>query len=80
MARSPMDAGMPLGTARLLGLPINDKSLEVIAPSFPPLPTVGAKRRTDHIDQMLGPGGSQEVRIDIAAVEQVDAWENITIG
>jgi hypothetical protein len=75
-----MDTGMALGTARLLGLPINDKGLEVVAPSFPPLPTVGAKRRTDHIDLMLGPGGSQEVRIDIPAVEHVDAWEDITIG
>jgi hypothetical protein len=80
MSRPPMDAGMALGTARLLGLPIEDKGLEVIALPFPPLPTVGSKRRTHHIDLMLGLGGHEEVRIDIPAVEQVYAWENITIG
>src|SRR5262245_49802692 len=47
---------------------------------FPPLPAVGPKRRTNHLDLMLGLGGDQEVRIDIAAVEQVDAWADITIG
>ena len=75
-----MDAGMPLGAARLLGLPIDDKGLEVIACPFPPLPAVGPKRRANHIDPMLGVGGDQEVRIDIAAVEQVDAWEDTTGG
>ena len=64
---------MALGTARLLGLPIDDKGLQVIALPFPPLPTVGPKRRTNHIDLMLGLGGDEEVRIDIAAVEQVCA-------
>lgn len=80
VARSPIDAGMALRTVRLLGLPIEDKGLEVVALSFPPLPTVGAKRRTNHIDLMLGLGGDQEVRIDIPAVEQVYAGENITVG
>ena len=75
-----MDAGLSLGTARLLGLPLDDKGLEVVASPFPPLPTVGAKRRPNHLDLMLGLGGDQEVRIDRAAVEQVDTWENITIG
>jgi hypothetical protein len=41
---------------------------------------VGPERRTDHIDLVLALGGDQEVRIDIAAVEQVDAWEDIPIG
>jgi hypothetical protein len=71
---------MALGAARLLGLPIDDKGLEVIAFPFPPLPAVGPKRWTNHINLMLSLGGDQEVRIDIAAVEQVDAWEDIPIG
>lgn len=80
MPRPPIDAGMALGATRLLGFPIDDKSLEVIASPFPSLPTVGSKRRTHHIDLMLGLGGNEEVRIDIPAVKQVDAWEEIPIG
>jgi hypothetical protein len=80
MSRPPMDAGMALGTARLLGLSIDDKGLQGIASPFPPLPTVGSKRRTNHIDLMLGLGGDQEVRIDIAAVEHVGPGEEIPIG
>ena len=53
---------------------------EIEASPFPPLPTVGAKRRPNHIDLMLSLGGDQEVRVDIPAVEQVYAWEHITIG
>jgi hypothetical protein len=53
-SRLPVDTGMTLGTVRLLGLPIDDKGLEVIAFPFPPLPTIGPKRRTNHIDLMLG--------------------------
>jgi hypothetical protein len=75
-----VDTGVALETARLLGLPIEDRGLQVIAFPFPPVTTVGAKRRANHIDPMLGLGGDQEVRIDIAAVEQVDAWEHITSG
>jgi hypothetical protein len=71
---------MAFGVARLLGLPIDDNGLQGIACPFPPLPAVGPKRPTHHIDLMLGLGGDQEVRIDIAAVEQVYAWEDITIG
>ena len=62
---------MALGTARLLGLPIDDKGLEVIAFPFPPLPAVGPERRTHHIDLMRRLGGDQEVCVHIAAVEQV---------
>jgi hypothetical protein len=71
MSRPPMDAGLALGTARLLGLPIADKGLEVIASPFPPLPTVGSKRWTHPIALMLGLGGHEEVRIDRPAVEHV---------
>ena len=35
VSRPPVDAGMALGTARLLGLPIDDKGLQVIALSRP---------------------------------------------
>jgi hypothetical protein len=50
---------MALGTARLLGLPIDDKGLEVIALPFPPLSAVGPERRTNHIDLMRPLGGDQ---------------------
>jgi hypothetical protein len=75
-----MDAGMSLGATCLLGFPIEDKGLQVIATSFPSLSTVGAKRRPNHIDLMLGLGGHEEVRIDIAAVEQVGPGKEIAIG
>jgi hypothetical protein len=80
VSRPPMDASMPLGTARLLGLPSDAKGLEGIACPCPPLPPVGPKRRANHSDPLLGLGGDPEVRIDIAAVEQVDAWEATTVG
>jgi hypothetical protein len=60
---------MAWGTARLLGLPIDDKGLEVIASPLPPLPTVGSTRRTHHLDLMLGLGGHEAVRIDRPAEE-----------
>ena len=66
-----MDTGIALGTGCLLGLPIDDKGLEVIAFPFPPLPAVGPKRRTKHIELMVRLGGDQELRIDVTAVEQV---------
>ena len=69
--RPPVDTGIALGTGCLLGLPIDDKGLEVIAFPFPPLPAVGPKRRTKHIELMVRLGGDQELRIDVTAVEQV---------
>lgn len=80
MARSPMDAGLSLGTARLLGLSLDDTGLEVVASPFPPLPTVGAKRRPNHLERMRGLGRDQQVRIDSPAVEPVAAWEEMTMG
>ena len=49
----PVDTGMALGTACLLGLPIDDKGLQVIALPCSILPTIGPERRTHHIDLML---------------------------
>jgi hypothetical protein len=71
---------MALGTVRLLGLPLDAEGPEVLACSFPPLPAVGSTRRTNHSDLMLGLGGDQEVRLDIADVEHVDAWQDTTSG
>jgi hypothetical protein len=59
VSRPPVDAGMSLGTVRLLGLPLEDNGLQVIALPFPPLPTLGPKRRTHHLDLMRRPGGDQ---------------------
>jgi hypothetical protein len=55
--RPPVDTGMTLETVRLLGLPIQHKGPEVIALPGQPLPAVGPKRWTNHIDLMLGLGG-----------------------
>jgi hypothetical protein len=64
---------MPLGTARLLRLPIQDKGLQVITVSALMLSAIGPKGGAHHIDVMLAPCGDQEVGIHIAAVEQVGA-------
>jgi hypothetical protein len=59
VSRPPVDTRMVLGTACLPGLPIEDKGLETIAFPCQPLPAVGPKRRTNHIDLMLGLGSDQ---------------------
>ena len=59
MSRPPVDTGVALGTTCLLGLPIDDKGLQVIAFPFPRLPAVGPERRTHHIDLMRRLGGNQ---------------------
>jgi hypothetical protein len=69
-----------LGTARLLSIPIQDEGLQVIALARPSLPAIGPKGRPDDVDLVPGLGGDEEVRIDIAAVEQVCPGEEIPIG
>jgi hypothetical protein len=71
---------MPLRTARLLGVPIDDQGLQVIPPSGLPVPAVGPKGGPHAIDLMVRLGGDQEVRIHIAAVESGRAREQITLG
>jgi hypothetical protein len=80
VSRPPVDAGMPLGTARPLGVPIPDKDLQIVALSGLMLPAIGAEGGPNHIDLMLGLGRHQEVGIDIATVEQVSAGQQITCG
>jgi hypothetical protein len=53
----PSDAGLPLGTVRLLSGLIDDKGLQVIALVCPSLPTTGPKGRPDDIDLVAGLGG-----------------------
>jgi hypothetical protein len=64
-----MDAGMALGTVRLLGLPIQHQGRHIITLSGLMLPTIGPKGRAYDIDVMLALGGDQEVGIHITAVE-----------
>jgi hypothetical protein len=71
---------MALGTARLLRVPIQDKGLYIVALSAVMLLAIGAEGGDHHIDLMLGLGRDQEVGIDIAAVEQVRAGQQITGG
>jgi hypothetical protein len=70
VARSPVDAGLSLGTARLQRLPIQDKGLQVIAFSALMLSAIGPKGGAHHIDVILALCGEQEIGIHIAAVEQ----------
>ena len=70
---------MPLGTAGLVGVPIQDEGLQVIAMGDLVLPTIGAKGRADHIDLVLL-RGHQEVGIHVAAVEQVRARQQVSCG
>src|SRR5262245_34806519 len=69
-ARRPFDTGVPLGTARLLCLPIDAKSLKAIALSDLVLPTAGPKRGPHHIDLVLTLRRDQEIGIHVAAVEE----------
>jgi hypothetical protein len=75
-----MDAGMALGTVRLPRVPIDDKGLQVIALARPSLPAIGPKGWPDDIDLVQSLGGDEEVGIDIAAVEEVRARQQITLG
>jgi hypothetical protein len=80
MSRPPIDAGMALGTVHRLRVPISDEGLQVIALARPSLPAIGPQGRPDDIDLMLGLGGDEEVRIDIAAVQQGRAREEFSRG
>jgi hypothetical protein len=73
MSRPPMDAGMALGTARLLGLPSQHQGLQIITLAGLMLPTIGPKGRAYDSDVMLALCGDLEVGIHIAAVKQVGA-------
>src|ERR671936_2012877 len=53
VAWGPFDTCMPLGTAGLLGLPIQDEGWQVIAMGNLVLPTIGPKGRAHHIDLVL---------------------------
>jgi hypothetical protein len=78
--RRPFDTGLPLGSAGLLRRPVNDEGAQIIALTRPPLMAIRPEGRADHVDLMRCVGGDQEVRIDIPAVQQMRAGEEITIG
>jgi hypothetical protein len=69
---------MALGAARLLGLPIQGKGLQIIALAGLMLPAIGAEGGPHHIDLMLSLGRHQEVGIHIAAVEQVGSRQQLS--
>jgi hypothetical protein len=71
---------MALGTVRLLGVPIDDKGLQVIALARPSLPAIGPKGRPDDVELVPGLGGDEEGRIDSAAAEPVCPGEEIPSG
>src|ERR687883_830440 len=53
VAWGPFDTRMPLGTAGLVGVPIQHKGLQVIAMGNLVLPTIGPKGWANHIDLVL---------------------------
>src|SRR6266702_7103902 len=79
VAWGPFDTGMPLGTAGLVGVSIQDEGLQVIAMGDFMLPAVGPKGRPNHIDLVLL-RGHQEIGIHVAAVEQMGAREQVPSG
>jgi hypothetical protein len=75
-----MDAGLALGAARLPGVPIHDKGLQIVALAGVMLPAIGAEGGPRHSDLMLSLGRHQEVGIHIAAVEQVGSRQQLPGG
>jgi hypothetical protein len=76
----PSDAGVSLGTAGVWRLPSDHEGthIHIIALACPPLMEIGPKGRADHVGLMRGVGGDEAFGIDIAAVEQVRAGEEVT--
>jgi hypothetical protein len=58
-AWSPSDAGLSLGTAGVLRLPIDHEGTQIIALARPPLMAIRPKGWADHVDLMLGLGGDE---------------------
>jgi hypothetical protein len=80
VSRPPVDAGMALGTARLLGVPIQDKGLSIVALAGVMWPAIGADGGPHPIDLMLGLGRHQAVGIPRAAVKQVGSRQQLLGG
>jgi hypothetical protein len=68
------------GTPCLLRWPIQDEGIYRIACASAPLPAVGAKGRTDHINLMQALRTGQEFGVYIATVESMGTREHITLG
>jgi hypothetical protein len=68
-AGRPSDAGLPLRTARLVRLLIDQEGTQVIPFPRLMLVAIGPKGRAHHINLMRSLGGDQELGIDIAAVK-----------
>ena len=77
-AWSPSDARLPLRTAGLVCLPIDHESAQIIALARPPLMAIRPKGGADHVDLMLGVGGDESFSIHIAAIEPMEAGQEIT--
>ena len=80
MSRSPFHTGVALGTMRLLGRPIESKSLDTLALAGAMLATIGAQRRTDHVNVMQVLGTGEALGIPIATVEYRRAREQSPLG
>jgi hypothetical protein len=65
---------------RLVGRPIERKSLDTIALAGTMLATIGAKRWPEHLNLMQMLGTRQEVCVDIATVEEMRARAQSPLG
>jgi hypothetical protein len=53
----PSDAGLSLGTAGVLRLPVDHEGAQIVALACSPLMAIRSESGADHVDLMLGVGG-----------------------
>lgn len=79
VAGRPFDTRLPLGTHGNFPLPINGKGMQIIACSSAPLATVGPEGWPDHINLMVHLGDDEELRRQVATIQEVRRWEQLAI-
>src|SRR5512143_2755702 len=76
----PAGAGPPRGTDGLLSLPVDGQAARGEAFGFLRLPMIIDPCRAQQIDIVLATAGHQELSVDVAGVDQVDARQQICRG
>jgi hypothetical protein len=76
----PSEAGVPLGTAGVLRLPVDHEGAQIVALACPPLMARRSESGADDVDLMPGVGGDESVGIDRTALEPMRAGEAITLS
>ena len=80
LPRGPFDTALALGALGLLRLTVDHEGVSVIAVPVPLLPTGGAQGGPYDIDLMVCLGTDQDVRDDIATVDEVRPRQQIAGG